>query len=88
MELWRLPHQRKISLRFLAFYLLHMEIQVRPSLSLFVCPCVCVCVRGMCVVLLCAVLAALSRSVLCCTVYGISYRRAVTSSLLVACVPV
>lgn len=28
MELWRLPHQRKISLRFLAFYLLRMEIQV------------------------------------------------------------
>jgi hypothetical protein len=27
VELWRLPHQRKISLRFLAYYLLKMEIQ-------------------------------------------------------------
>jgi carbon starvation protein CstA len=28
VELWRLPNMRKISLRFLASYLLHMEIQV------------------------------------------------------------
>lgn len=27
VELWRLPHQRKISLRFLAYYLLRLEIQ-------------------------------------------------------------
>lgn len=32
VELWRLPHQRKISLRFLAYYLLKMEIQVPFSL--------------------------------------------------------
>ena len=28
MELWRLPNQRKISLRFLASYLLKLDIQV------------------------------------------------------------
>jgi hypothetical protein len=31
VELWRLPHQRKISLRFLASYLLNKDIQVRNS---------------------------------------------------------
>lgn len=29
MELWRLPNQRKISLRFLASYILKEDIQVR-----------------------------------------------------------
>jgi hypothetical protein len=33
VELWRLPNQRKISLRFLASYILKEDIQVRLLLA-------------------------------------------------------
>jgi hypothetical protein len=42
VELWRLPNQRKISLRFLASYVLKEDIQVSGPPC---CNCCCCCMR-------------------------------------------